>query len=219
MTLPATIRPARIVDTFDRTAVGSATAKAFCRLEDREPGKGRDAIAVTDETAAEGDRSLKVVDAPGLSREWIPYVRYSLDYSSGTAVASFFLRVDPDARLECVWRGSHPDREFSVGPRFLVDGGRLQVAGFDPLVVPARQWFSVAMTARLGAFDPGIAGAGAETFGVWQLSVTLPGESVRRFENIVIGDDAFADLKAVMFISLATHGTAFHIDSVKIRCD
>ena len=69
MKLPTGLKPAPISDAFDRIASGTQPRGAYCRLENEGPGKGTDAIVITDEAAADGPRSLKIQDAEGLSRE------------------------------------------------------------------------------------------------------------------------------------------------------
>ncbi|MBN2449116.1 MAG: right-handed parallel beta-helix repeat-containing protein [Lentisphaeria bacterium] len=219
MTLPMHLRPGPIVDTFDRLPPGSRPTRAFCRLEDKEPGKGTDAIAITDQTAAEGPNSLRILDAPGLSREWIPYVSYTPAYTDGRASVAFGLRPEKGTRLEVVWRGKHPQREFAVGPQFWVRDGAVWLGERALHEVPEGQWCRFEMTARLGAPDPGIGEAGLAEYGHWRLTVALPGQPVRVFEALPFVDPSFHDLGTVMFISLATERTVCYLDSVRIVCE
>lgn len=219
MSVPTGLKPVPVVDTFDRLPVGGKPRHAFCRLEDKQPGKGTDSIEVTEETAAEGRRCLKIVDAPGLSQEWIPYVSYSPGYLAGTAVTSFSLRLDPGARLEVVWRGRHPSKEFSAGPHLAIAAAELTVGGERLLSLPEKEWIGFELRARLGAPEPGIAQAGMEQHGRWSLTVSLPGQPPRTFPSLSYSDPEFRDLATVMFISTATERTAFYLDSVRIRCE
>ncbi len=219
MSLPPAGPPPASVDTFDPTPVGRPSAKAYCRVEDRGPGRGTDAIVVTDETAAEGPHSLKVVDAPGLSQPWIPYVAYSPNYSAGLATASFCLRLEAGAEIDLAWRGHHPRKEFSVGPQVLVQSGRLLVGGNDVATIPLATWVRFEMKARLGALDPGIGNAGAAAYGFWQLRVEVPGQEALVLKQLRHVDPEFRDLTQVMFVSTATQKTAFYIDSVRITCE
>ena len=219
MSLPKDLKPVPIIDTFDRLPVGGKSRRAYCRLEDKQPGKGTDSIEVIAEETAEGGRCLKVADAPGLSREWIPYVSYSPRYEAGTAVTSFSLRLEPGARLEVVWRGRHPSKEFSTGPRLTIADGGLAVGTERLLNLPEGEWIAFELRARLGAFDPGIDGAGAEQHGRWSLTVSILGRPPRTRRDLPHGDPEFQDLTGLMFISTATERTAFFLDSVRIRCE
>lgn len=219
MALPEATPPLQIIDTFDRVPVGRTSSRAYCRRDTKSPGEGTDSIAVTDETAAAGGRALKVVDAPNLSRPWLPYVSYSPDYNAGVATVEFAIRVEPEAAVECVWRGSHAKREFTTGPVFSLADGKLSLRNGTTLDIPTGQWLKIKMTARLGAFDPGIGGAGAEEYGRWNLEVTLPDGHVESFEGLKHADEQFENLKNVMFISSATGPAVFYLDEVKIRAD
>jgi hypothetical protein len=119
--------------------------------------------------------------------------------------------------MEHAWRGSHPQRDFSVGPQFQILNGELQVGGKKLLEVPLNQWVRYRLSAKLGKLDPGIGKAGAVDHGLWELTVTLPDGSVREFKRLAAADEEFSDLNAVMFISLAQEATTFYLDSVHIR--
>ncbi|MBC8373882.1 MAG: hypothetical protein H8E53_09840 [Planctomycetes bacterium] len=60
--------PVSINEGFETAPVGQKPGGAECHVEN----KG-DAIVVTDETAAAGERSLKIVDAPGLRNAFNPH--------------------------------------------------------------------------------------------------------------------------------------------------
>ncbi len=156
MSLPESLKPVTIVDTFDKARVGRPSSRAYCRLEDKAPGKGKAAVVVTDETAAKGGQSLKVVDAPGLSRNWIPYVSYAPAYDSGLATVEFWLRLERGAVMDYCWRGRHPARAFSVGPSMRFKNGQLFLPDGTDIAIPAGQWVKLRTTTRLGELDPGI---------------------------------------------------------------
>ena len=219
MSLPAATPPARIVDTFDRTPVGQPSSRAFGRRDDRPPGKGTDAIAVTDETSAVGGRSLKIVNAPGLSRPWIPYVSYAPGYQAGVATVEFWICIEPDAVVEYVWRGSHPTREFTTGPALTLSDGKLSLRDGTAWEVPQGQWMKIKTAARLGEFDPGIGGAGESEYGRWNLEVTLPDGRVESRIGLDHVDPGFKDLRSVMFISAATGHAVFYLDEVRISVE
>ena len=216
MRVPTGLKPAPLVDTFDRIAVGGRSRLAYCRLEDKAPGKGRDAIEVTEETAADGPRCLKIQDAEGLSREWIPYVSYAPGYKGGRATVEFALRVEAKTHLDCSWRGSATGREFSVGPQFLIRAGALLVGEETHLAIPPDQWLRYHVSARLGTLDPGIGAAGNAEHGVWRLEVRDAGGAPLLDKTFPFAQKDFADLRQVMFVSLATERTACYLDSVRI---
>ena len=88
-----------IKDDFEKTAVGQPPQGAEVHVEN----KG-DSIAVTDETAASGKHSLKIVDAPGLQNACNPHLVYSPNHGTGTTRCSFDLRIDPGVSINHEWR-------------------------------------------------------------------------------------------------------------------
>ncbi|MDP7133756.1 MAG: right-handed parallel beta-helix repeat-containing protein, partial [Planctomycetota bacterium] len=69
----------------------------------RTENKG-DSIAVSDEQAAGGERSLKMTDVPGLKRNWNPHFYFSPHHKSGSTRCSFDIRLDKDAKFYHEWR-------------------------------------------------------------------------------------------------------------------
>ncbi len=208
--------PLRIADSFEKAEVGGPPSRVRVRREDQAPGKGTDAVEVTDETAASGEKSLLLEDAPDLSHDWVPYINYSPGYAAGVAQVTFDIRLEEGAIVECAWRGAAEAREFVVGPQITLRDGGLWVGDEMLMEVPLQAWLHVEMEAPLGAPDPGIGGAGLEQAGQWALRVKLPEEDERVFEDLSVIDDEFHDLRWVGFISLATEKTRFFLDNVSI---
>jgi len=115
--------PVSIRDDFEHTSVGSKPAGAQALTE----GKG-DAIAVTNETAAAGRRSLKILDAPGLQHAFNPHLVYSPNHSSGRTRCSFDIRIDEGVKLDHEWRDWRAS-PYRVGPSFRVNDATLHVRG------------------------------------------------------------------------------------------
>ncbi|MGD8500746.1 MAG: right-handed parallel beta-helix repeat-containing protein, partial [Phycisphaerales bacterium] len=82
--MPPDPPPVSIRDNFENTTVGSRPATAECNVEN----KG-DSITVTDETAADGRHSLKIVDAPGLQHTYNPHYVYKPNHGTGITRCSF----------------------------------------------------------------------------------------------------------------------------------
>ena len=215
MNLPKVTRGNVISDDFEEIPVGQRPARAHCRLEDKGAGVGTDSIAITDETAAEGKRSLKVVDAPGLTREWLPYLSYDPGYHDGPVTVSFYARVEAGAILEHSWRGHAKAAQFSVGPSLRLAGGRLSVADKELMEIPTGQWVRYEIKTKVGLYDPGTGGAGQRT-DVWHLTVTLPGGARRTFADLKHGSAEFQDVNWIGFVSMAREKTVFYLDGVTI---
>jgi hypothetical protein len=164
-----------------------------------------DSIAVTDETAAGGKRSLKIVDAPGLQNVWDPHLVYSPNHSTGTTRCSFDLRIEPGVSLAQEWRDWR-DSPYSVGPSFSIVSDAVQVAGRTLLHLPVSKWVHLEVTAGLGPKNPG----------TWTLTVTLPGEPPKVFQGLKNGSNSFTRLTWLGFTSNATQKVVFYLDNLEI---
>jgi len=192
--------PVSIRDNFENTTVGSQPATAEVHVERRG-----DSIAVTDETAAGGRHSLKIVDAPGLQHAYNPHYVYKPNHGTGTTRCSFDVRIEEGVQINHEWRDwrSSP---YRVGPRFWINGTKLQVAGKILLDLPVGKWVHFELAAALGNKDKG----------TWDLAVTIPGQSTRRFKGLQNGSSKFEKLTWVGFTSNATQKTIFYLDNLEL---
>jgi hypothetical protein len=167
-------------------------------------GKG-DSIGVTEETAAGGRRSLKVVDAAGLTHRFSPHFCYEPRHREGVTRAAFDVRLGSEAIVYHEWRtwGATP---YRVGPSLWIQNGELSVAGKRLATLPLDTWIRVEVRAGVGS------GADAS----WTLEVTLPGETPKRFEGLATGSPDFADLTWVGWVSNADRATVFYLDNIEV---
>lgn len=192
--------PLVVKDDFELMPVGAAPLDAQANVEN----KG-DSIAVTDETAVSGKHSLKITDAPGLQHDYDPHLVYIPSYKSGVARCSYNLRLEPGAKLYNEWR-SWDVNPYRVGPTLTIEGGKLIVAGLEPLAVPTGQWFHLEVSAQVGA----------NADGKWTLVVTLPGQEPKRFADLPVGNPEFKNLTWLGWSSTAQEKTAFYLDDIEI---
>jgi len=192
--------PVSIYDNFETVPAGQQPGSAQCNVEN----KG-DAIIVTDETAAAGKRSLKIVDAPGLQNTWNPHYVYSPNYSSGTARCAFDIRIGKDVRINHEWRDWRIS-PYGVGPSLSIDGTQLKVSGKTLLELPVDQWVRFEIVAGLGD------GNGK----TWDMAVTMPGRTTREFEGLKAGNAKFNQLTWLGFSSNATKKTVFYLDNFRL---
>jgi hypothetical protein len=168
-------------------------------------GKG-DAVAVTEEQAAAGTRSLKVTDAPGVQANYNPHFFYNPGHFSGTTRFSFDIRIEAATNMFVEWRsGGHP---YKVGPSLTITNSRLSVRG-NPQArvdVPAGQWVRVAATA----------GVGPQSDGTWDLAVTLPGGETKTLKGLKVGDADWKSLEWLGFCSLSREVTSFYLDNLEL---
>ncbi|MBW8040751.1 MAG: right-handed parallel beta-helix repeat-containing protein [Planctomycetes bacterium] len=198
--IPPDPPPVSIRDNFENTVVGSQPTAAEVHVE----RKG-DSIAVTDETAAGGKHSLKIVDAPGLRNAFNPHYVYKPNHSSGTTRCSFDMRIEEGVRINHEWRDwrSSP---YRVGPSFWVNGTKLQIAGKFLMDLPMSKWVHFEIAAALGNKDQG----------TWDLAVTLPGQKTKLFKGLKNGSTKFEKLTWVGFTSNATDKTVFYLDNLQL---
>ncbi|MBM3497302.1 MAG: right-handed parallel beta-helix repeat-containing protein [Armatimonadetes bacterium] len=195
--------PMQIDDDFEWTPLGQPASDAECHFEN----KG-DAIAVTNETAASGERCLKIQDAPGLQFSYNPHFAYKPNHTVGTTSASFDLRLGEGALLYHEWR-SWDVNPYRVGPTLWIRGTKLQLGGQDVLDLPLDEWFHVEIVAKVGA----------DADGKWTLTVTLPGQAPKVFADLPVGSPDFKNLTWVGWSSSAEDRTVFYLDNVKINSE
>ncbi len=192
--------PVSIHDGFETTPVGQLPAGAECHVEN----KG-DAIVVTDEAAATGAHSLKILDAPGLEYAYNPHCVYTPNHANGTTRCAFDIRIGPGVQLNHEWRDWRAS-PYGIGPSLSIDGTRLKVAGVTMLDLPVEQWVHVEITAALGE--------GAKT---WDMAVTLPGQQRKEFAGLQNANEKFEQLTWLGFTSNATRQTVFYLDNIELN--
>ncbi|MBN1817995.1 MAG: right-handed parallel beta-helix repeat-containing protein, partial [Sedimentisphaerales bacterium] len=199
--LPPPPPPVDIEDDFEQTSVGSPPGDAEVHTEN----KG-DSIAITNEQAASGEKSVRIADAPGLQNSWNPHLVYRLQHRSGVTTSSFDLRIAEDSNINFEWRdyGKSP---YRTGPYFSIRHQILSVAGREMVRLPANEWIHCTISASLGDSAPDI----------WSMEVTAPGNSPRTFRDIPYNSTEFDHLEWLGFISNATGETAFYLDNIAIK--
>lgn len=184
---------------FEKEPVGQPCPEAQNYME----GKG-DSIQVVEDMAAEGRRSLRIVDTPGLQFAFNPHLVFLPGHTSGTTVASFAMRVEANTLMSCEWRDWPEGAPYRVGPTFSVRGGTLQVAGRE-YSLPVGEWVRYEMEAPLGA-----------AAGKWLLTVRRPGAEPLVLADLPCGSPDFRHFTWFGFISMATESTQFHLDNLRL---
>lgn len=192
--------PALIREDFERTGVGTKPA-AECHVEN----KG-DSIAVTDETAASGKRSVKITDAPGLQASYNPHLVYSPNHATGKTTCKFDLRIEAGVELQYSWRDWRSSA-YKTGPNLEVKGKELRAGSKKLMELPVGEWVHLEVSAKLGK-DAG---------GTWGVVVKAPNGPRKVFSGLKCGTTGFEQLTWIGFVSNATHKTAFYLDNIDIR--
>jgi hypothetical protein len=166
-------------------------------------GKG-DALAVTEETAASGRRSLKVTDAPGLQFAFNPHFYFNPSHRKGRTRCSFDLRVERGARFYHEWRDGH--QPYRTGPSLWVSDGQLTLAGKPVLDLPMSQWCHFEIDAVLGP----------SARGKWNLTVTRPGTPPQRFADLDCNPQ-WNSIEWLGFVSNATDASVLYLDNLTLE--
>jgi len=196
---PPPAPPLVIKDDFETPRPAGTVPDAQVAVE----GKG-DQVAVTDETAAGGKHSLKLVDAPGMQWAFNPHFYYVPRHVEGVTRLGFDLRVEPGTVVHHEWRDDASP--YQVGPTLWVRDGKLIAAGREVMAVPAGVWVHFDLQA----------GMGPQTTGTWDLAVTLPGEQPKVFKGLRSGSPGWKKLDWLGFCSLATEKTVFYLDNIEL---
>jgi len=194
--------PLALRDDFEGTKVGSKPAgAAWVSVE----GKG-DSIAVTEETAAGGKRSLKIADAAGLAAVYNPHFYYAPHHTDGVTRFSFDLRVEASAIVQVEWRDK--GQPYRVGPTMWVEGGKARIGrGEASMDIPLSQWLHFEMVCRLGT----------KATGTWDLTVTLPGQPQKEFKDLKNGSPDFKTLEWLGICSQGREKAVFYLDNLDLE--
>ena len=197
---PPLAPPLAFHQDFEDVPVGAACPDAQTNGEG-----GGASIRVTGETAASGAHSLKFTDAPGLANSYDPHLVFPINHTGGVTALEFALRVESGVNLNHEWRdwGTEP---YKSGPMFTIKGGQLLLGGKPALAIPPSVWVRYRVRVAIGK---GAAGK-------WELTVILPGQPPRRFDDLPNGSPDFAALTWIGFISNATDKTVFYLDDLDL---
>jgi hypothetical protein len=172
----------------------------------REPGRrwaaenrGGTRIVVTDETAASGRHSVKLVDAAG-SSFW-PFLHASLGpLHHGAARLAFDLRTEPG--VECLVEARHEGK--GAGPSVRIDGaGNVHAAGKRLAQAVPGVWHHFAMEFSVDGDRP-----------VYKLTLVSPGKPPQTFDGLPFASEWFFLCDSVYFIGSGQKAGAFYLDNV-----
>lgn len=191
--------PLTIDDSFESIPVGAPPDMAHSY------GEADDArIRVSNDAAAGGKQSLKFTNGRGPKGPINPHIYYTPHFNEGTVACSFDLRAEQGAALWTEWRDANAP--YRIGPSLRVDvKGRLMARDRVLLTIPWGQWIHVEIVGQLGA----------KAAGVYDLTVTLPGQSPQRFEKLPC-DPKCRQLEWLGFVSTAPDRATFYIDNLKL---
>jgi hypothetical protein len=164
-------------------------------------------IAITEETAAGGKRSLKVTDAPDLQYAFNPHFYYVPGHREGTTRCTFDLRVEAGSQVHHEWRDD--SQPYRIGPTLFVRDGHLLIGREhrEVLKLPLGQWVHFEITAALGA----------KSTGKWDLSVTLPGAKPQVFRDLANASKEWKKLDWLGFCAQGKSNAVFYLDNIDLK--
>jgi hypothetical protein len=191
-------------DTFEDTPVNARPRRATVYMEN----KG-DSIVICEAPGRDGERCVKITDAPGLEHTCHPHFVYMPSHYSGVTTVSFDLRLGPGATMYHQWR-QYPGKPYYFrGPTFYVRDGKLyHNLRKDALMrLPESQWIRVGVTSGNGS------DAGSE----WKLLVTCPGEVTRTFRLPIESADDYRETTWIGFVSGGHSDAEYWIDNLELK--
>jgi len=150
-------------------------------------------------------RSLKVQDAPGLSKSYLPVLNLMPKWPDGPLAVSFDAMAQPGANWFFEIR-TGPGGEYGAGPYFSWKNGKLaaKTDGSIPLAdIPDGEWFRVELTATPGT-------------GKWNVKLTRQDGSTKDFPELPC-KPAWNKAGYILWSGLADKQTAFFIDNLELK--
>jgi hypothetical protein len=187
-------------DDFESTPVGKPIWNGHLSQDE---AKGA-TIAVSEEQARGGKRSLKFQDQPGLSKRYHPHLSFDLNHKTGITKVTFDLFMQEGSEFIHEWRDK--SAPYLSGPSIEIRKGLLKANGEELARIPPDGWTHFEMSARLGAHSDG----------KWSLVITLPDGSQQKHATLRNKNSDWRELESMVFVSDANARTALHIDNLDI---
>jgi hypothetical protein len=193
--------PTPVFDDFETAAIGALPDFATPYGIKDTPAS----IAVTDECAAGGKHSLKIVDAPGMEHTYNPHLYFRPGFREGTVKGSFDVRLEPGAVFTHEWRTD--GTPFVPGPSLTATAGGPFLAGGQTVLetVPVNAWIHVELICRVGK----------KANGNYSILVQPAGEKPVR--KTVACNPKFTAADWCVFVSDADQHTVIYLDNVNMK--
>jgi len=161
-------------------------------------------IRVTDEAAAAGRQSLKIVDA-GHEPAYQPHMVYQPLIGFGRVRVAFDVRLEEGATVVHQWRDWPTGQDFASGPTLRMVAGGDIVANERPVTaMPTGEWVHLEL----------VCGIGRDSDGTCTLRITMPGGRETVVDGLPAGSADFRRLNYIGFISDAEAPCVWYIDNV-----
>jgi len=169
------------------------------------------AIVVTEEQAAGGEHSLKVLDAPGLRQLWLPRIYYPLEHREGRVRFSCDLLLDaerpPRLYIDPRQYSDTGEAEYFNGPMLVIaPDGTISSRQGQLARVPRGTWFTIQLDFVLGDDAPDSTA----------MVLTVRGEEPVELE-VPHARPEFQHLERIVFASLTDSKSVFYLDNIAIE--
>jgi len=190
-------------EDFEKTIVNTSPIGSITISSE---GKG-DTVLVTDETAASGSHSLKMVDKAGLSQGFFPYINYTVTRDDNSVVTvTFDARISMNAYFWHNWR-DWSTNPYKSGPSFHVSKGKLLYYENVLMDIPVDTWAHFTVTCGLGK----------KANGKWNLKVKLKDQPEREFKDLTVDNKDFKILNWVGFVSDGNEDATIYLDNITLE--
>lgn len=197
-----TYRPPKlsVTDDFEQTAVGDPP---------NADGGDLKLLAVTDETAGQGRRSVRLVDSPDHPQPWQPHLYYYPAWQrTATAQGAFRLRLGPGAVITHEWR-DWSRQPLLAGPLVRFENGEAKVGGQTVARFPMDQWFEVELRCGLGD----------RATGTFQLTLRVEGRPDQVVPDLPVTAEAWRKCTWIGWISYAPAAATAWLDDLRFRLE
>jgi len=153
--------------------------------------------------AAGGGKCVQFTDSSTFVNKYEPYAASMVNYSDGTATATFQLWVDSSTWFQQEWRDAAVP--YNVGPSLSITSAGISVNYRTVMPLAMNSWNTFVVTAPLGG-----------NAGTWSLKVIDSTGASRTVTGLQNGSAAFKALQSVFFISDANVSTVACLGSLQI---
>jgi hypothetical protein len=189
-------------DDFENDDLDVKPSGAICNSENRA-----EAICITDETAASGTQSIKIMDDVDYKQTYNPHFYYKLNYSKGIMQFSCDLLVRENTVMFHEWRDWLDSVKYKAGPHFDVSNGKLSLPDGNQINLPINKWVHIIISTELGKTSNG----------TWSIEIVLPENKKELFNDLPFIDKNFDKLTWLGFSSTAKDKTEFFLDNLKLN--
>jgi hypothetical protein len=190
-------------EDFETTPVGKFPEKPIWTAQD----DAETAIRVTDEAAADGERSLAFVDSPDARASFVPYLMMRpRRLQRGRAKLSLDVRLEPGAKANIELRDEGV-KPYLVGPSLRFTGeGKLLAHDKELATFPVGEWIRVEMMLGLGYSEP-----------TYDLTIARRGQEARKFAKLRYRDATFFRCSWLGITSYGTAASKLYIDNIRLE--